>query len=59
MASYVIKHQNLEENQTIMRIPTTGSYQHCKEIAQETCYNKPSAGPKPEQVRAQKGKLAH
>jgi len=27
-----------------------GTYQHCKEIAQETCYNKPSAGPKPEQV---------
>merc|ERR1719483_1694365 len=26
------------------------SYQHCKEIAQETCYNRPSAGPKTETV---------
>jgi len=26
------------------------SYQHCKEIAQETCYNKPSLSLKPEQV---------
>jgi len=27
-----------------------GSYQHCKEIAQETCYNKPSTVPKSEPV---------
>merc|ERR1719347_1322022 len=25
-----------------------GTYQHCKEIAQETCYNKPATAPKPE-----------
>ena len=41
--------------ETVINIATTGSYQHCKEIAQETCYNRPSAGPKPEQVRSQKG----
>ena len=38
-----------------MNNSTTGSYQHCKEIAQETCYNRPSAGPKPEQVSSEKG----
>jgi len=27
-----------------------GSYQHCKEIAQETCYNKPATQPTQEQV---------
>ncbi|XP_023328541.1 protein piccolo [Eurytemora carolleeae] len=30
-----------------------GSYQHCKEIAQETCYNIPSVHPKPTQVEVQ------
>jgi len=30
-----------------------GSYQHCKEIAQETCYNKPQVQPKQTEVELQ------
>ena len=30
--------------------PLPESYQHCKEIEQETCYNKPQASRKPTQV---------